>query len=371
LGVLRLLLAICVFCSHSRPIGNLPWLGGDLAVELFFVISGFYMHLILSTRYTQEKLGKAWRSRFYKARYFRLLPIYLMGSLFVVGAGLLQPGSGPFPIWQYVWRLAETPGNVLFKAFLGLTNVTMIFQDATMFFSAHAGQIHWSGNFRNSDVYLFQGLAIPQAWSLGVELSFYLLAPFLLTLRSRWLILGVCCSLAAKVVLIRTLHLGDPWTYRFFPFELGYFLLGALSFRYRNALDRLVPKSIEKYFVYLLAIGFAALLVPVTLATLTYPLLLACVLPFMFRVTSGLKADRLIGELSYPFYIFHLFAITLAAQAVSEWWHGSNDSVAWVALALTLVLSMLGLAVELRWIDPWRVPKAATEQNRRAQASRA
>src|SRR5947209_1529056 len=80
MGVLRILLAVCVFCGHSRAIGDLPWLPSGLAVEAFFVISGFYMQLVLSTRYTKEKLGKAWKFQFYKARYFRLLPIYLIGS---------------------------------------------------------------------------------------------------------------------------------------------------------------------------------------------------------------------------------------------------------------------------------------------------
>jgi peptidoglycan/LPS O-acetylase OafA/YrhL len=313
------------------------------------------MQLVLSTRYTKAKLGKAWVSQFYKARYFRLLPLYLLGSLLVVGAALLRPSLAPLPVWSYLRALPDTPGNLLFKAFLCLTNATILFQDAIMFFAAHSGQIHWSADFWNSEAPLWQGLAIPQAWSLGIELSFYLIAPYLLNLRSRWLILGSCCSLAVKLIAMQTLHLGDPWTYRFFPFELGYFLLGSLAFRYRSWLDRLVPGRIGKYCVYPLAIGIAAFRVPGHLATLAYPLALACVLPFMFRMTSGLKADRLVGELSYPFYIFHLFAITLARGVTQHWWHGPESSTAWVGLGLTLVLSAIGLALEVRFIEPWRV----------------
>ena len=353
MGVLRILLALCVFCGHSRPIGNLTWLGGDLAVELFFVVSGFYMQLVLSTRYTKEKLGKAWKSQFYKARYFRLLPIYLLGSLLVVGAGLMQPALPPLPIWAYVWGLPNTLGNLLFKVFLYLTNVTMLFQDAVMFFAAHSGQVYLSDDFSNSEVPLWQGLAIPQAWSLGVELSFYLIAPYLLNLRSRWLILGSCCGLAVKVITINALNLGDPWTFRFFPFELGYFLLGALAFRYRSLLDDLVPERIGKYCVYPLAVGFVAF--SVHGAVLAYPFVLACALPFMFRITSKLKADRLIGELSYPFYIFHVFALLLSGHVTRHWLHWSDNSIAWVGLGLVLVLSAIALALEIRLIEPWRV----------------
>jgi peptidoglycan/LPS O-acetylase OafA/YrhL len=357
MGILRILLAVCVFCNHSQPIGNLRWLGGDLAVELFFVVSGFYMQLVLGTRYTKTKLGRLWVVKFYEARYFRLLPIYVLGGLLVVGAAFLRPDLAPFPIWKFVWNLPNTIGNLLFKFFLCLTNTSIFLQDWTMFFGVGNGQIKLTRNFWWSEKLLFEGLAIPQAWSLGTELSFYLVAPYLLNLRSRWLILCTCCSLVVKIVVVRALHLGDPWTYRFFPFELGYFLLGALAFRYRGSFDHLVPERAEKYWycVYPLVIGFATVRVPVPLPTLTYPVALACALPLIFKLTAGIKVDRLTGELSYPFYIFHLFALTLAGFITREWWLGAQEAmVAWVGLGLTLVLSATGLALEVRFVEPWR-----------------
>ena len=59
MGLLRLLLALCVFCGHSRGLGGLSWLAANIAVECFFVISGFYMQLILSSKYTRHRLGPA------------------------------------------------------------------------------------------------------------------------------------------------------------------------------------------------------------------------------------------------------------------------------------------------------------------------
>lgn len=53
MGVLRLILAVSVILNHS-PIALAPWrplVPGDLAVQAFFVISGFYMSLVLSTKY--------------------------------------------------------------------------------------------------------------------------------------------------------------------------------------------------------------------------------------------------------------------------------------------------------------------------------
>jgi peptidoglycan/LPS O-acetylase OafA/YrhL len=360
LGLLRILLAVCVLSGHSgHPLAHLRWLDADVAVEIFFVISGFYMQLILSTRYTKDKLGKTWVSQFYKARYFRLLPTYLLWSLVVAVAGFVLHTSTPFSIWHYVSGLPHTAGNFLFKIFLCFTNITMFFQDVTHFLAVHNGLIHWSDNYKNSDVLLYRGLTIPPAWSLGIELDFYLIAPFLLRSRSRWLFIGSFFCLGVKVVAIKALHLGDPWTYRFFPFELGYFLLGALAFRYRHSLDGVVPKHIPKYCVYPLVFVFAAVQVPTPLPALVYPIVLACTLPFLFRMTSGLKIDRLLGELSYPFYLFHYFLIGCAWFIARHLFHTSEYSVAWIGLSLTLPLSVIALALETYFIEPWRGRLAA------------
>lgn len=314
------------------------------------------MQLILSTTYTKEKLGAAWWSQFYKARYLRLLPIYLAAFSLVVGAHLFIQTASPFWSWSYLSALSDTWQNLFFKAFIILTNLTMFFQDAVMYMAVQSGQIVWTGHFRNFEVPLWPALAIPQAWSLGIELSFYSIAPFLLNLRSRWLILGMCTGLIVKVAAIESLHLGDPWTYRFFPFELGYFLLGAVSFRFRALLEcpGLNPR-IGRLCAYPLAIGLIAFSVPVRLSTLWYPTVVACLLPFLFKTTSKLKVDRLIGELSYPFYVFHIFALVVAERLGRHWLHSSDYSIAWVGLGLTLMLSIIGLAIEIRFVEPWRV----------------
>jgi peptidoglycan/LPS O-acetylase OafA/YrhL len=346
------LLAICVLCAHSRRIGNFDWISGHLAVELFFVVSGFYMQLVLSSKYTRQRLGKSWATQFYKARYFRLFPTYAMGCALVVGAALLLRGLQPLPTWSYLAALPHTPGNDLFRAFLGFTNVTMIFQDVTMFFAVHGGAIHWTVNLWNTDHLLYPGLIIPQAWSLGIELSFYLIAPYLLRMRSSWLVGLAVLGLAAKMTFLRKFHLEDPFGYRFFPFELGYFVAGALAYRHRAKLDWIIPKKFGKAILYVFVTLFVLVQVPVHLPTLAYPLTLALLLPAMFRTCATDKADRMIGELSYPFYIYHLFALTMAEELQHRLW--ARLDVAWVGLAMTLILSVVTLAFESRYVEPLR-----------------
>ena len=365
MGLIRILLAIAVFCGHSRPLGNLSWLGGDLAVELFFVISGFYMQLVLSARYTNEKLGETWISQFYKARYLRLLPIYLTGSVLAVGAALLKQGLPPLSTWSVIFALPNSFANSLFKVFLSFTNLSMFFQDVTMFLSVQSEQVQWSANYRDTDVELWQGLAVPPAWSLGIEISFYLLAPFLLNLRSQWLLLGIFCCLTSKVIIIKALDLGDPWTYRFFPFEMGYFLLGSLAFRYQNWLTKFIPERSTKYLAYPFAVGLVAFALPLPHSTLVYPTILACVLPSMFRATSRLKIDRYIGELSYPFYIFHYFAILVGNSINRHIVHGPENMAAWLGLVVTFVLATIVLALEIRFIEPRRAQFAERQSERK------
>jgi peptidoglycan/LPS O-acetylase OafA/YrhL len=312
------------------------------------------MQLVLNTRYTKEKMGSSWIYQFYKARYLRLFPIYLGGSLIVICAVLLRPSMDPLPVWIYLYTIPNSLGNLLFKVFFCLTNLTMFFQELTMFFSTYNDQIYWSG-YLNSEVPLWRGLLIPQAWTLGIELSFYLIAPYLLNLRTRWLIAGLIFGLAAKLIIVVALDLHEPWTYRFFPFELGYFLLGAVTFRYRRFLEIPVPRKVAIYCVYPLAIAFAAFSFPIHRVTLLYPLILAFMLPFMFQVTSNIRIDRLIGELSYPFYIFHYLSLAVATIVIDRWVPNSKDSIAWVGLAITFFLSVIGLILELQFLEPWRI----------------
>jgi peptidoglycan/LPS O-acetylase OafA/YrhL len=355
LGTLRILLALCVFSAHAGKFVPLRWLTGDLALELFFVISGFYMQLVLSTKYTRSALGDAWRLNFYKARYFRLMPVYLACSTMVIGASLLDASLAPLPTWNYIANLPNTAGNVLFKVFISATNATLLFQDVTMFLATRGGIVHWTSDFAQSDVPLWTGLTVPPAWSLGIELSFYIIAPFILGLRSSWLALFAVCALTAKMAVLWTLDLSDPWTYRFFPFAVGYFMLGALAFRYRETLSftGFLQVWSEKYCAYLIVAAIAICRIPVPCPTLVYPGGPALILPFLFRVTGKLKTDRLIGELSYSFYIFHWFGLVLGMQ-ILRYFNTSMHFHAWASLFVTVLLSAVALALDNRFIEPWR-----------------
>jgi len=52
MGLLRIILAIAVLVAHSGNLFGLKLTGGTVAVEVFFIISGFYMTMILDKKYT-------------------------------------------------------------------------------------------------------------------------------------------------------------------------------------------------------------------------------------------------------------------------------------------------------------------------------
>ncbi len=78
----------------------------------------------------------------------------------------------------------------------------------------------------------FHYLLNPPSWSVGVELTFYLCVLFLNRCSS--IVLGFIAGVSILLrmwVYVQLDWTFDPWTYRFFPFELSQFLLGMLCCR--------------------------------------------------------------------------------------------------------------------------------------------
>jgi len=68
MGIIRTLLAISVLITHSQPIFEIFLLNGDLAVTLFFIISGFLISLAFEKKYKRNLAA------FYINRVLRVYP---------------------------------------------------------------------------------------------------------------------------------------------------------------------------------------------------------------------------------------------------------------------------------------------------------
>src|SRR5262245_47535053 len=81
MGILRVYLALCVIATHTHSV--FPWgmHDGRQAVQIFYIISGFYMEMVLSGRYASAR-------DFYLSRFLRIFPTYwvILGAILLLSA---------------------------------------------------------------------------------------------------------------------------------------------------------------------------------------------------------------------------------------------------------------------------------------------
>ena len=181
---LRAIAAYLVFMHHYNPAspGTLVHRLADqgyIGVTIFFVLSGFLIYHRYGDAYLSQK-NWSWRT-YLQNRFARIYPLYGVLLLATTGAYWLAGRPMSWPLF-------------------GL-NVTLL-----------------KGFF---DAYKFSGIA--QSWSLTVEISFYLLAPFLFVASKRWGIGPVTVLLIGIGLVWATIgqtnwldRLSFVWFYTFF-----------------------------------------------------------------------------------------------------------------------------------------------------------
>jgi peptidoglycan/LPS O-acetylase OafA/YrhL len=335
MGTLRTIFALTVVFAHVWPSGSL-FVGGRNAVQLFYVISGFLISYILVERKSYPRVAD-----FYLNRYLRLYPIYC----FVAAASLVAIILTRQSMLPQLYTAAPPAATAL----LTLSNIFLFGQDWVMFAAVKHHALVFSTDFFDSELPLYRGLLVPQAWTLGVELSFYLLAPFILP-RRRLLYALLLASLALRAGLFAAgLGTRDPWTYRFFPAELALFLAGSLAHqillpRYRRLAPDMRARAVDWGTYFLIAISLLYATVPVAepwkMGVLFAAFILLLPLAFLFQNRHCL--DNWLGDLSYPIYIGHILAIELVhhiavrSHVESPYGVAIVGALACVALAIAL-----------------------------------
>lgn len=155
-GLFRLMLALLVFVHHATRF-NL----GGAAVDIFFVLSGFWISTMWAHKYSQALAPYLTYSI---SRMWRLVPVFSLCSAVA---------------WSLLYIRDERPDlsdSVLHQVFSNL----FMFGYSSLSFKANGS-----------------------AWSLDIEAQFYVIAPLLVFLmtRSLWtLVAGAAVSLAAYVL---------------------------------------------------------------------------------------------------------------------------------------------------------------------------
>lgn len=306
MGLIRVLLAFSVVFAHSPWNDGVALVGGRNAVQLFYVITGFLIAHVLRTNTNYQQPG-----RFYINRALRIYPTYVVVALLSLVPALMTHST----FLEFYRQAGPWAGGLM-----ALVNTTIFGQDWAMFGAVHDGALSFTVDFNQSQPPLYTGLLIPQAWTLGVELSFYLLAPFLLR-SDRILISALLLSLMVRGALFYLgLSAADPWSYRFFPAELALFLLGALANRWglstwqRRLADPAQQARASKLAVSTLAIlicVYSILPLPDSIKTVALMALFVALVPLAFLYQSRSGFDKRLGDLSYPIYIGHILMIVL------------------------------------------------------------
>jgi peptidoglycan/LPS O-acetylase OafA/YrhL len=243
------------------------------------------------------------------------------------------------------------PGLAAF--FVGASNITLLGQDQVMFMAVHGSELQWTGNFQDSEVPLWHGLLVPQAWTLGVELAFYIVAPVVLRTKRRLLAVFFLSLLLRAAFIYWGFGMVDPWRYRFFPTELCVFLLGAISHQFvRPKIDQISEQLKKRLGNIVVVLGLVFVVFFSAIPTHQYlkgALLFIFVigtLPLLFDFQNRSKFDNFVGQLSYPVYIWHMLVISCIGIIPVNLDHGTLEFFI-VTLVGSLVLSWLSL----RFID--------------------
>jgi peptidoglycan/LPS O-acetylase OafA/YrhL len=329
MGMIRFLLAASVVITHSAPLfGKIGpgtgWnigLNGDMAVSCFFIISGFLITMILHEKYSDLRT-------FYVTRFLRIYAPYTLA----LGLAFLPYLAGMSPSYDFAGAVASAKGTGNLAALL-----YFVVANGTIFGTEMAVYLASGDHF--SDVYLMAShsealqhglhswlgfLMVPQAWSLSLELQFYLMAPLLCRLKPGTLGMATLVLYFFRVSTLNSINDSgfEISTAGSILFSLHLFLFGALSYHLYREVGLARMEGLPKRLIGWVMVALSFLLVLKGYAMIRsgfvrwelYYILFALTVPFLFAVFRHAKWDRFLGELSYPIYLFHFALTPMAAR---------------------------------------------------------
>jgi peptidoglycan/LPS O-acetylase OafA/YrhL len=332
MGLLRVLLALSVVLEHVGvlPLTNGTFVGGVVAVQSFFLISGFYMALVLNEKYNERK-------SFYINRLLRLYPTYWAVLIMATLSTFILKHDMVFThILNSDWSIGS-------KLLMMVSNIFIIGSDWMLFLYPGDGRLQFTSDFLQAPVKFYDYHAIPQAWTLPLEIMFYAIAPIIIKNKKVLLTLAIL-SLICRYFVYDFFSANDPWSYRFFPSELVFFIIGAFS--YYNY--KIISQFKCSYNLGIIALGLMTLYIinfskfpiffPNTVLFsgqhLQFYMMLSLSIPFIFLASKNNSLDRYVGELSYPIYLSHLLIIGFVSYLPHP-----TYSVVYNVIIYTLMLS--------------------------------
>jgi peptidoglycan/LPS O-acetylase OafA/YrhL len=275
MGGFRLILAVLVALSHMGVVFYGYGIG-VFAVISFLIISGFVMTALIEKNYSSLKAIPS----FYIDRAIRLYPQFLF--YFAIACAVIfisLPNTR-----QSAALTAENIVPSLAIAPLGLYMYGITLPDI-----------------------------LPPTWSLGLEVFFYLLIPFLIIFKLRGIAFAIsfCIFLAACLGFINS----DYYGYRLIPGVLFIFLCGSYLYRVSYN-ERLILGSVVGISIFLLILILLGVVSqrPYNVEVLAGIAFGIPAIHFLSKIEYH-KIDEIFGNISYGVFLNH-FIFIYAAQAL-------------------------------------------------------
>ena len=333
MGILRLVLALSVVVGHSgAPILGFSGTDAFSAVQAFFMISGFYITLVLDSKY----ISFSQNITFWANRFLRLYPAYLIGLALSIIAILLRN-----EMHDYVQTFDTT--SWMAKLFMVSSNLTMLGQDIPYWACVHNA---YGGCLNDWNLILD-----PPTWSLSVELMFYAVAPFIVRQPRRiavFLLAGLLYHSLASWLHWEALrvpgfvHFDTQKVFYFmFPSSVLFFALGALSYHvvYKRTAEKRKLGVGSYVFLVAVIIWLAEMNSGTFFLGWKEAILLFFAIPVLFNLTTHNRFDRFVGDLSYPIYVVH-FPLILVLRKIGFSGASLADAAAAAAIVLAVVIAV-------------------------------
>lgn len=348
-GVAAILVVIFhCFETYIPVIGTQIINHGYLAVDFFFLLSGFVMGYAYDDRW-----GRMSVPDFFKRRLVRLHPMVIMGTLF--GACLFFFEGGVFPLMENV-----RAGNFLLCLALALLMIPCTpgmdirgWQETNPFNGPnwsltyeYVGNILYALIFRRLPKKALAVLCVPAAFlTLNLTLNWDVFGLFD---EPKFDVIGGWCLTAPQICV--------AFTRLLYPFICGLLISRILSSKGRMDNPALSPLHLENGFLWCSLMLAAIFCIPQIGGCsgvsdgLFQAVSIIAIFPFIiiagaFSRTGGVKATKLcrfLGNISYPLYITHYPLIYM------QWsWVDRNlDAPVWTHIAANtgLVLLAIGTA---------------------------
>ncbi len=326
-GILRILLALIVVVHHMSRLGV-----GKACVFIFFMLSGFWVARMWNEKY--RHCEKPWRS-FVTARFLRIWPLFVLVNLIAIT--LLASIDHPVVLPCGGANSALECGHAL------LANTLMLGYTTT------------------------QAQAIPPAWSLDIELQFYLLAPLIVFAlrgpRALWI-----AAASLPLALAACFWLPDT-----VPQFLPFFIVGILAATNKIRSSRRMALLSGAATFLLLSVSFATATGRTVILTGANPgalgayndafnaLIAVLAAPFALYFAGQERQNRgaALGDIAFTIYIVHWIPVAL----VSIYW-GHLPSLQRLPYVAGGVLATVAFALVL-----WRFVDRPMERWRRGLAA--